>query len=221
MRPKNSIYKIFSAFLLITSLAACSVFAPTPTAAIPVTGGSPTVEITTAAVPTATLAPTATSTPQPTIDYTPTLNAVRTEAVATAFAGLTQTAQALPTRTLAPLWTLTPTLTMAGCQVLSVSPDVNSPIKPNAPFDGKWEIRNTDSTSWSTSNVSVRFVSGTRFQTRTDATSFSDNLDQGQSSTVIVDMKAPAQVGTYTATWAVYRGGSIVCGLGLTVRVKP
>jgi hypothetical protein len=211
MRTSNFSYKIMGGFLLLAVLAGCAAPTPSPT---PIPSESPA----------ATLAPT--------IDITPTMNAVRTEAVATVFAWQTQTAQAVPTRTqepsataaptrtLAPLWTLTPTLTTAGCQVLSVSPDVNSPLAPNASFDGKWEVKNKGDGAWRANEVDIRYVSGTKFQTKVDAVDLTSDVDEEGTTTVIVDMQAPAQAGIYTANWAIYRGGSIVCGLGLTVKVQ-
>ncbi len=217
MRPKNILFKLISGFLLITVLAACAPAAPAPTAtaAIPVTAGSPTATV------------------APTIDITPTIAAVETRAVATAFAGLTQTAQALPTqtsaatntppaptRTLAPLWTLTATLPAFGCTITEVSPSVNSPLQPGSSFDGRWEVRNTGDGPWNTNETDIRYVSGTKLHVGPDVIDLNEDVDEEETIEVVLDMQAPAQVGTYVTNWAIYRGNEVLCGLGLTVSVQ-
>lgn len=210
MKTPTLIVRIVSGIILLTALAGCNLTVPSPT-----------------------------PTPTETVDIQPTLNAVKTQAVGTAMAILTKnaptatetrvptstntpqpTAMATATRTLAPLWTWTPTLPAGGCSIISASPEYNSVFDPNASFDGRWEIKNKSDGSWLQNEVDIRYVSGTKFQTKEDAVDLSGDVGEEETTTVIVDMQTPANAGTYVTNWAVYRGGEVLCGLSLTIRVQ-
>jgi len=177
----------------------------------------------------------------PTADIQPTLESIRTEAAGTAYAGLTRSAPtrtrtptntpeptttstprptASPTRTRTPiLWTWTPTLPSGGCRVVGQAPDPGSSFLPEAGFDARWDIKNTSGETWLKDQVRVRYVSGAVMQTKADEAELEGDAGPGSTTSVVVDMQAPAKPGLYTASWAVYRDQKVQCGLSVTIRV--
>lgn len=203
----TTIIKLTGGILLLAVLAGCAQATPTPT------------------------------TVPPTVDIQSTLNAVKTQAVNTAMAKLTMAAPtattiptktkipaatktSAPTRTLAPWWTPTASLPSGGCAIISFSPEMNAVFAPSDRFDGKWEIMNKSDGSWLHNEVDIRYVSGTKFQTKVDTIDLAGDLGEEETTTVVVDMQAPASVGTYVTNWAIYRGNEVLCGLSLTIKVQ-
>lgn len=182
------------------------------------------------------------TTPQaPTVDFEKTIEVVKTQSAGTAVANITPvvcplTSTPLPaatntlaptttptatvTHTLMPLWTKTPTQPSGGCTVTETSPAPSDVLAPNASFDGKWVIKNTGDHKWLTNETDIRYASGTKMQTKTDVVDLKNDVAEGDSYTVIVDMKAPAAAGTFVTTWVVYVGGNIICSMPLRIAVK-
>jgi hypothetical protein len=183
------------------------------------------------------------SSPAPTVDIRPTLDAVRTEAASTVMAYCklttptptvadtatktevpTSTKTTVPTfmatNTLLPLWTKTPTQGSGGCTVTASSPAVNDVFAPNASFDGNWTVKNTGDGKWLTNEVDIRYATGTKFQTKVDVVDMKNDVGEGETYNVIVDMKAPAAPGTYATTWVIYKGGAVICSMPLTIKVQ-
>jgi methionine-rich copper-binding protein CopC len=177
-----------------------------------------------------TPAPTQAST-APTVDFEKTIEVVKTQSAGTAVANITPvvcalTSTPLPTatntltpttaptatitNTLMPWWTKTPTQASGGCTVTESSPPASEVFGPNTSFDGKWVIKNTD----------IRYATGTKMQTKADVLDMKNDVAEGDTYTVIVDMKAPAAAGTYTTTWVVYTGGQIICSMPLRIVVQ-
>jgi hypothetical protein len=185
----------------------------------------------------------------PTSDLQSTLDLVKTQAAGTVIAGLTQNAPsdtpvlptgtptatattaptstplpptAYPTATYIP-WTLTPIYTATSaaynCTITSVSPKATDTIKTGADFDGNWVAKNTGTQPWLKSDVDLKYITGTKFQTKGDLFDFKSDVAVNDSYTAIVDMVAPADAGTYYATWAFVRSGVTICTLNLTVVV--
>lgn len=182
-----------------------------------------------------------------TVDLQPTLNAVKTQAAQTVVANLTQNAPtaapATPTSTPNPTatgtpvpsptialptitatatfipWTLTPTVGAFSCVVTSVSPKSTDKLGPTADFDATWVIKNAGTQTWSNEEVDITYVSGTKFQTGGDLLDMASDVTSGNTYTIAVDMKTPADAGTYTAVWTVMKGGATLCTLNLTVVV--
>jgi hypothetical protein len=213
MSYKNFMLRIILGVLLIAILASCS--SPTPT---------PTLE--------------------PTVDVQPTLNAVKTQSAQTVIAGLTQnaptvtltptssktpTATTVPSNTALPSatktatfipWTLTPTQSAWACTITSVTPAANTSFGPNADFDVNWVIKNTGLEKWLQNDIDIRYSSGTRLQKTVDVVDLKNDVASGESYTITIDMRAPANVGTYTTTWVVLKGDQVICSLPLTIIVQ-
>ena len=197
-----------------TVIAGLTQNAPTPgTTEVPTDTTVPTTAATTE-VPTATTAP-ATSTP--TLSPTPT-------ATNTPAATNTPVPPTLaPTATFIP-WTATPsrtaTLSTYNCTVTDVSPAATASQKTGADFDGRWVIKNTGSLAWNHTDVDIKYLSGTKFQVAGEsAMDMKTDVAAGASVTVIVDMIAPADAGTFYASWALVQGSLNICNMNLTVVV--
>jgi cytoskeletal protein RodZ len=159
--------------------------------------------------PTATpVTPTDTATPQATITITLTNTPVPPTA--------------RPTATWIP-WTKTPvytaTLAAYNCTITDYSPKSSENIKVSTDFDGRWVVKNTGTQTWVKTEVDIKYISGTKFQTKVDIFDLKSDVVKGDSYTVIVDMKTPADAGSYNTTWAIVQGGLTICSLNLTVTV--
>lgn len=149
-------------------------------------------------------APTETATTEPTLTLAPALPT------------------ATPTRTLVP-WTVTPAFTATSsaynCTITEQSPPFGYDLRPGIDFDGKWIVKNTGTQPWVTSEVDIKYVSGTKFQSKVDMLDLSANVAVGGSYTIIVDMFAPTTTGRYSTAWAIVRGGQTICTLPITIDV--
>ncbi len=182
-----------------------------------------------------------------TLDLQPTLNAVKTQSAQTVVANLTQNAPtaapatatstpnptatgtpvptatiALPTSTSTATfipWTLTPTVGAFSCVVTSVSPKTTDKLGPTADFDATWVIKNAGTQTWAHGEIDIAYVSGTKFQTGGDLMDMAADVTPGNTYTIAVDMKTPADAGTFTAVWTVSKGSDVLCTLNLTVNV--
>ena len=156
---------------------------------------------------------TPTNTPAPTDTPAPT---------ATATLALPTNTPVPPTATFIP-WTLTPSNTPTSsykCTISEQSPAYGATFKPKDSFDGRWVVKNTSSDTWAAANTDIAYVSGTKFQENTDVVDLSADVAKDGSTTIIVDMVAPKDNGTYSTAWAVRSGSTTVCMLYLTIKVE-
>jgi hypothetical protein len=184
--------------------------------------------------PTAT--PTVMPTASPTMNQAATMSVLSTQVAGTVIANLTLTAPTStpvpPTSTPSPTatatatyirWTSTPYLSPTpiayACSLTSVLPKPADTIKAGTDFDGSWVVQNTGTEAWLHNDVDIVYVSGAKFQTKGDIFDLKSDVASKGSSTVVVDMKAPADAGTYQAVWSLARAGKAFCSLNLTVLV--
>lgn len=223
MRLKQSFQKVLVVIALAAILAGCS--SPTPTATVmPTVDQQPTLNAVRTQVaqtvvadltknaPTATpVTPTATAQPTQT-QVPPTDTPVPPTAAPTA----------KPTATYIP-WTATPLYTATpvanACSITDVTPKSTDNLAKRADFDGKWVVKNIGSRTWETESVDIVYKSGTKMQKYTDSQDLKTAVPYNGTLTVIVDMTAPADAGTYNTTWAIVRGSTTICTLNLTVNV--
>jgi hypothetical protein len=177
----------------------------------------------------------------PTMDIQQTIEVVKTQSAGTAVANITpnvciSTSTPLPTstnttvptvtptlkatNTLMPWWTKTPAQASGGCSITESSPKMNEAFNANDSFDGKWVVKNTSDAKWLANEMDIRYASGTKFQTKVDVIDMGKDVAEGDTYTVVVDMKAPSVAGTYATTWVIYKGGAIICSMPLTIVVK-
>jgi len=147
------------------------------------------------------------------------------------------TQEPLPTATLAPTWTPVPVIpTVANtavpvvptktktatpaayaCSLISTSPTSGTKINLNAGFDASWKVKNTGFKAWEVGYLDLKYVSGTKMQTGADIYDVSTAVAPGGELTLIVDMKAPATAGKYTASWALVFEGITLCTLPVNI----
>ncbi len=111
-----------------------------------------------------------------------------------------------------------PVTSTGTCQVVSVTP--NSSITARSEFDAVWKIKNTSGKTWTLNSVDYKYVSGSKMQKYDDRYDLNEEVKSGETVTVVVDMKAPADAGWYTTNWALVQGSTTLCNLPLTLRVR-
>lgn len=119
--------------------------------------------------------------------------------------------------TLPPAATATPI--NSGCTITNQSPSFGDDFPKEADFDGKWVVKNTSSSTWSSTAVDIKYIGGTKFQTKVDMVDLSSDVAVDGSYTVVIDMKTPKTAGRYSTTWAFVQGGTTLCTLGITLDV--
>ena len=155
----------------------------------------------------------------------PTSTVTLTPVPPTATATLAPTATKwVPTPTIKPTYptkTLTPTQAPYSCSVISSSPNAGTKVKIGTDFDATWKFKNTGLKNWEAGYVDVRWVSGTKFQTGSDVYDVNTAIATGGETSLIVDMKAPATTGKYTASWAVTMEGITMCTMTVSIEAVP
>lgn len=183
-------------------------------------------------------------TPKTPAQPTPDAAAIMTQAVQTVQYQLTQTAQAMPsatpTNTLAPTATqvpatatlaVSPTLattlvvpsatlavTAAPDKMLYVSqnPVDNTFFTPGQAFVMTWTVKNTGTTTWTTS-YQLRFYAGNRLGA-TDV-KLSKEVKPNESIDISLNMTAPLVAGDYSSTWVLSTNNGYNFG-GMYVTIK-
>ena len=159
--------------------------------------------------PTATPLPpteTSTSTNTPTVTETPTPSNTATYYSATP--KYTKTATPKPTDS---KW---------NCSITFQLVEDNHVFSPNEPFDGRWTVKNTGTEIWLQTDVDYRYMSGTEMQTHNKVYDIPEEVDPGESVTIVVDMQAPSSTGYYETFWALARHADGFCYLPVRIRVK-
>jgi hypothetical protein len=222
MNSKSILWRTLAGLILVAILAGCSTatptLAPTPTQA-PTTNPQPTFDAIasqaaatvianlTLTAPTATMPPTATNTPA--VTNTPAFTSTPLPPTATA------TLAFIP-------WTKTPTTAPAdyACSVTGVSPASSTAIKVGSDFDANWTLKNTGVKTWVSSDIDVRYSSGEKFQKNgKDIYDLPGDVAPNGTTTIVVDMIAPANDGTHTAVWVVNFPDGNTCTLNLKINV--
>lgn len=189
-----------------------------------------------------TLAPA--STPLPTFDP----NSLNTAIVQTANAAFTQTALMMPP-TFTPTLTPRPTFTSTGtatptfifilptstqpptlaptsnsgveydCQILSQTPQDNSPILRMATFEARWQVANIGIKGWDASNSDYRYYKGDKFH-QAAIYDLAASVPSGGTIEFVVKMQAPSASGTYSTSWRIIIGKTRFCPMNLTIIVN-
>ena len=107
-----------------------------------------------------------------------------------------------------------------GCNLVSVSPTINSTYHPNDELDMHWTVTNTSGSTWTKSAVDYAFISGTKMYQYNDRYDLNNDVPSGSSVEIIVDTKAPATYGYNTTTWGIVQDSTILCLLTNTIYVK-
>ena len=176
--------------------------------------------------------------------------AIQTIVIATAGAAQTQTALVLPspteTSTPTPLPTSTatdtpmptatfllstatppPTATQpfvtksagTNCELVAQLPSNDAEYASRARFTAEWTLKNTGSESWLSSNIDFS-RSGGRDMSAKDVYDLPNNVGPGAQVTFTVDMRAPADAGTYTSNWRLGTKNKPLCEVSVRIIVK-
>lgn len=105
------------------------------------------------------------------------------------------------------------------CSV-TTSPSAYTEFPLGADFDASWVIKNTGTGTWDKASVDYKHYSGTEMQKYDKAFDLPSTVDPDGTITLVVDMVAPNTAGTYTATWALVNGNTVLCSLPVTIKVK-
>jgi hypothetical protein len=195
--------------MVVIWVFSCGPTAPVPVVPTPIPGLVETIiadtqaaiaNQTASAIPTATMTPTVTATPTRTPTETP------TSTPTFVFSLFSPTA---------PKSYLNGGGTGYNCMVLSVTPDI---IKINEEFDARWSVKNTGTNTWQNTSVDYAYFSGTAMHKHA-AYDLETTVASGGTTTLIVDMVAPAQTGYFTTVWVMRRGKINFCQLSMTIYV--
>jgi hypothetical protein len=115
--------------------------------------------------------------------------------------------------------TFTTTVTSSICQV-TVSPKLGSTLKPGDDFDAAWTVKNTSGKAWEVTTIDYKYLNGTEMQKYAKAYDLKETVPPGATVTLRVDMTAPADPGTYSTTWALVQGSTVLCSLPVKIVVK-
>jgi hypothetical protein len=135
----------------------------------------------------------------------------------TALPGATATATA---KAILTPWTLVPTQAAYSCVVTSVSPKTNISYPPSSNFDVQWVIKNTGKLRWLATETQFHYVDGEKMQKFGDTVNLNTDVAPNGSYTVLIDMVAPANTGTYNMTWRLTYGSVSICSMGVSVVIK-
>jgi Ig-like domain from next to BRCA1 gene len=162
--------------------------------------------------------------PPPT--YTPTMTLLPTSTLTETPSPTTTIIFIIPTSTHTRTATPFPTSTEAefsdenwACRLISKNPADNQVFTPRADFDARWVVENTGKKSWSRDDIDYIYYSGTKMHKK-EAYDLADTVDRGESVTIIVDMIAPKNAGTYSTTWTLRSGQNEFCKLRISIVVK-
>jgi hypothetical protein len=222
MRRKHFVtLSIFLTFSLL--LSACTLFgqgtAPTPDPLAQQATLSAAVSLTVQAI-SANLTSTAAAMPISTFTVAPTLEPTSTTApVPTATLWIPTATRIVVPATPKPTATATPAA--YSCKLNSTAPAADTKIKVNTDFDASWVVMNVGTKVWEVSYVDLKYVSGTKMQTVADIFDVLTAVPMGGKLTLIVDMRAPATAGKYTASWVLTMDGATMCTLPVNIEAVP
>lgn len=115
--------------------------------------------------------------------------------------------------------TVSATVTSAVCEV-SVSPSLGKTMNPGDDFDAVWTVKNISGKTWDLYSTDYKYISGTKLQKYASAYDLDQAVKPGGTITLQVDMLAPTDSGTYSTTWALVQGNTVLCTLPVKIVVK-
>ncbi len=163
--------------------------------------------------------PTAEPTQEPVVVEEPTAEPIA-EATATPLPAVVQPTLA-PTNTPVVVVTTTATATNTeySCSLVSSAPAFNQTYGPGIDFDAKWEIKNTGTETWGSTDIDFKYISGTKMHSGADAIDLSKSVANGDTITFTLDMFAPLDSGVHQEAWALQYGNLTFCVVTVTIQV--
>jgi hypothetical protein len=105
------------------------------------------------------------------------------------------------------------------CIVLNQAVPFGQTYSPNTPFEARWTVLNTGSTTWNPGVVSARYLSGTVLHTSAEV-QLLQAVQPGSMVDISVPMTAPASPQSYSTGWAITRGTQTLCNLLVAIEVR-
>ncbi len=105
------------------------------------------------------------------------------------------------------------------CTYISQTPKDWVQMRSRQSFDMKWTVQNTGSLVWHPGSNDLKYISGTKMQTRGDTVHLASNVGLGKKVNLVVDMSAPKALGTYTALWSLVASKTNFCKVTIVLTV--
>jgi hypothetical protein len=105
------------------------------------------------------------------------------------------------------------------CKVTSFSPASGTSFKPRAAFDARWTITNIGKNKWESNSVDYSYLSGDKIH-KVESYDLPAGVEPGGSISIIVEMLAPKDPGSYTTAWSLRVDTNKFCPLILTITVN-
>jgi hypothetical protein len=107
----------------------------------------------------------------------------------------------------------------ASCQLVAQTPANGTAYGARERFNAQWTIRNTGDETWIGDNIDF-FHSGGRDMHESDVVDLPRNVRTGAEVTLVVEMRAPADSGTYTSTWTLGTLRDALCTVSVRIIVQ-
>ena len=116
----------------------------------------------------------------------------------------------------------TPVSPTGSCQIVSQSiVPAKTTYLANEDLDFKWNVKNTGTFDWLKTSVDWVYVTGTKMHKYADIKDLPLDVVKGGTITLTLDALAPASNGTYSETWALKQGSTVICTMSVTIKVAP
>jgi hypothetical protein len=216
--------RLFGLFIVLVGISACGLVAnpDVDSQAVIETMVAATIQ----SLPSATSAPASTATTELTpTQPTPTETSTETPL---------PTIPPLPTLTSPPTNTIVPTAKPAGgpeigkkqgdanfsCVVLSRIPSELTEASSGQDIPVAWHINNIGKRDFEKENIDIGYISGQKMAIGGTRLDLATTIPSGQAGDIIITFEAPNKAGTYTTTWALFRGSTSFCEFSFSLVVK-
>jgi len=105
------------------------------------------------------------------------------------------------------------------CKLSGSSPANGTSFNARTGFDAKWTVVNIGQRDWDNKSTIYAFLSGDKIH-KVESYNLKTTIKSGESTSIVVEMIAPKDPGTYTTAWALRVDKTIFCPLTLTISVK-
>jgi hypothetical protein len=107
----------------------------------------------------------------------------------------------------------------SSCELVSQAPANDTAYGARERFNVQWTVKNTGSETWLGSNIDFSHSSG-RDMHESDVADLPHNVRAGAQVTLAVEMRAPANSGTYTSTWTLGTQRDALCVVSVRIIVR-
>jgi hypothetical protein len=95
------------------------------------------------------------------------------------------------------------------CLILTQNPFMSAHLSPKADFDAVWTVKNYGNIIWYGDGVDIVYLNGDKMQKYYDSYDLGVTVKPGETVTVSIDMRVPANPGNYSAVWGSGWGRSL------------